>query len=378
MSVSAHIHAAHGRLAIRRTGVVVPREEYLDYMTFRGNRRPLFTEIFGPLLGLKEEWAAQGASADECDCAVFPYRFAEEQVLPIHTGWLGGDDEVILQETEDLLVYRDRMGRRMQMAKRAATLALPCTYPVATMDDWRRIRHHYAFSAERVAEWTPQPGCITSICIPGGFDEPRQLMGEENLALACYEQPELLHDMLQAIGNMAFAACEQATRRMPVDQLSVHEDMAGRSGPLLGPRQVREFILPYYRRIWDLLQERGARLFKQDSDGDMRTVIPAFLEAGINFMYPCEPAANMDIVALRAAYGTRLAFMGGIDKHVLRRSKAEIAAELEYKIPPMVRTGACVLGLDHRIPNGTPLDHYRFYIAKAWEILERETGAGMA
>jgi len=28
--------------------------------------------------------------------------------------------------------------------------------------------------------------------------------------------------------------------------------------------------------------------------------------------------------------------------------------------------------LDHRIPNGTPLDHYRFYIEKAWEIMDRE------
>ena len=28
--------------------------------------------------------------------------------------------------------------------------------------------------------------------------------------------------------------------------------------------------------------------------------------------------------------------------------------------------------LDHRIPNGTPLENYRFYIKKAWEIIERE------
>jgi hypothetical protein len=31
-----------------------------------------------------------------------------------------------------------------------------------------------------------------------------------------------------------------------------------------------------------------------------------------------------------------------------------------------------MLALDHRIPNGTPLENYRFYIAKAWEILDRE------
>jgi len=36
-----------------------------------------------------------------------------------------------------------------------------------------------------------------------------------------------------------------------------------------------------------------------------------------------------------------------------------------------VKSGGYVLGLDHRIPNGTPLDPYRFYIRKVWEILMR-------
>jgi len=68
----------------------------------------------------------------------------------------------------------------------------------------------------------------------------------------------------------------------------------------------------------------------------------------------------MDIVQIREEYGKRLAFYGGIDKHVLRRTQAEIAAELEYKIPPMIASGGCVLALDHRIPNGVPLENYRF------------------
>ena len=79
-------------------------------------------------------------------------------------------------------------------------------------------------------------------------------------------------------------------------------------------------------------------------------------------------------ISLRKKYGTRLAFSGGIDKHIIRRSKEDIVKELEYKIPPIVKTGGCVLALDHRIPNGTPLENYKFYIRKAWEIINRETG----
>ena len=367
----------HAVLAIKKS-MGVRREEFLDYTTFRANKRPLFVEIFGPLVGVKEEWAKQGASQAELDFSAFRYRAHLNGRVPVHTGWMGGEER-ILEETEETMLGIDRMGRHVQLSKKAATLPLPLDYPVKNMADWLNIKHHYAFSEERFgAEWEKkaraycEEGQVVAVSIPGGYDEPRQLLGEENLSYAFYEQPKLIHDILETIGETAYRVLDRISSRVQVDALFVHEDMAGCNGPMAGPRHVREFIKPYYRRIWDLLESRGVRLFQQDSDGDIRSIITAFLESGVNFMEPMEPAAGMDIVKLREQYGTQLAFMGGIDKFVLGRSKKEIVAELEYKIPPMVRTGGCVLGLDHRIPNGTPLENYRFYIGKAWEILDRE------
>ncbi len=355
------------------------REEYLDYMTFQANDRPLFTEIFGPLIGLKDEWAEQGASPEELDHTAYAYRAPMRGGIPVNTGWIGGEPEEVLEETDDFRITRDRMGRTMKLSKGYSTLPLPLDWPVKRMDDWLRIKHHYEFSEERFgANWERtarehlEAGRALMAHIPGGFDQPRQLMGEEELCVAFYTQPELIHDILRTIGDTAFRVLERVSSVITIDELCVHEDLAGKSGPLVGPKQVEEFIKPYYRRIWDMLRDRGARLFSQDSDGDMNPVIRAFIDAGINVMYPMEPAAGMDIVKTREAYGAKLAFWGGIDKHVLRRSREEIEAELEYKIPPMVRTGGCVLGLDHRIPNGTPLENYRFYIRKAWEIMNRE------
>ena len=367
----------HANLAIKRT-MEVRREEYLDLMTFKRNERPLFTEIFGPIIGLKEEWAEQGATCEELDLSAFRYRRPMTGGIPVSTGWVGGKS-VVLEETEDMVLTRDAMGRTMKLIKGVATIPLPLDYPVRTMDDWRRIKHHYEFSEgrfgtdwERVAREHLDAGRVLTVGIPGGFDQPRQLMGEEAVCLAFYEQPELVHDILTTIRDTAVKVLDRVSATVQVDQLSVHEDMAGKSGSLAGPKQINEFIKPYYRRVWDMLRDRGARLFDQDSDGDMNSVIPAFLDAGVNVMHPMEPAANMDIVKTREQYGTQLAFYGGLDKHVVRRSKAEIEAELEGKLPPMVRTGGCMLGLDHRIPNGTPLENYRFYIDKAWEILDRE------
>ena len=371
---------SHADLAIN-IAPSVGREEYLDHMTFGHNLRPLFTELFGPLVGLKEEWEAEGASPEELDFSAFRYRFEDRSHVPVSTGRNGGYPEVTIEEDDEIRTWRDGLGRTMRLAKTYATLPLPLDYPVRNMDDWRKIKPWYEFAESRfrsdwpaVARRGRQEGKVVVVSIPGGFDEPRQLMGEERLCIAYYEQPELIHDILQTIGDTAFRVLDRVSATVPIDLLSVHEDMAGKSGSLAGPTQIREFIAPYYRRIWDMLEDRGARLFEQDSDGDMNSVIDAFLDAGINSMYPMEPAANMDVVKIREKYGTRLAFSGGLDKHVIRRSRADIVRELEYKIPPMVAAGGCVLSLDHRIPGGSSLDNYRFYLARAWQIMEREAG----
>ncbi len=348
-------------------------------MTFARNERPLFTEIFGPLIGLKEEWERQGASEAELNFSAFTYRCEARGYLPVNTGMQGGLPEVVLEDSEEYLVYRDGLGRRMKMPKGRATLALPQDYPVKNFADWQKLKHLYQYSASRLnpgweaaAEQFLAEDKVVCVSMPGGFDEPRQLMGEENLCLAYYEQPELVRDMMETMAETAYQVLDQVSARVQVDLLSVHEDMAGKPGPLVGPKIVRDFIQPYYRHVWDLLRTRGARIFEQDSDGNMNPVIPAFLDAGINCMYPMEPAAGMDIVKVRQQYGTRLAFYGGIDKHVLRQDKSAIDAELEYKVPPMIHSGGCVIAVDHRIPNGTPLDNYRYYIKRVWEIINRE------
>jgi len=371
-------YETHADLAIKRV-INVGRDEYLDYMTFCANRRPLFTELFGPIIGLKKEWAEQGATPEELDMSAFPFRQAGSGSVPVSTGWMGGEPERVLEETGGYIISRDRMGRTMKLCKGKATIPLPLDFPVKTMDDWQRVKHHFEFSEERFGkDWQQKARAIREsdrvVCvgIPGGFDLPRELMGEEVACLAYFEQPELMRDILDTVGKTAYRVLDRVSAAAQIDKLTVHEDMAGRTGPLAGPAQFEEFIIPYYRRIWDLLQSRGARVFDVDSDGDINAIIPSFLKAGVNLLHPMEPAANMDIVKTRERHKTRLAFAGGIDKHVLRKSRKEIVAELEYKIPPMVKTGGCVLGLDHRIPNGTPLENYRFYNEKAWEIMDRE------
>jgi len=195
-------------------------------------------------------------------------------------------------------------------------------------------------------------------------------MGEELGCVAYYEQPELIHDIMATLTDTATRVLRQLVRELTVDQLSVHEDFAGKSGPLIGPTQIRQHLRPYYRACWDIVREAGGRIFQQDTDGNVNAVIDDLLDCGLTCIFPMEPAAGMDIVALRQKYGQRLAMLGGLDKHALRHGHDAIRKELEYKLQPAMRqSGGMVFGLDHRIPNGTPLEAYRYYVQLGREML---------
>lgn len=101
----------------------------------------------------------------------------------------------------------------------------------------------------------------------------------------------------------------------------------------------------------------------------MNPVIDAILACGVTCLYPCEPAAGMDMMELRKKYGARLAFKDGIDKFVLRGDFQAIRAELEYKMSGPLMGGGTVFAIDHRIPNGVPLANYRYYVETGRRLL---------
>lgn len=359
------------------------RERYIAHCNFQFTGKEMFCELFGPLVGLEEEWLRQGAGHKEIAMTAFDWDYVLKAPLSGNCEAITGMAPKILEDTPEYTISIDEMGRRTKLCKQSATIPLPMDYPVKTMEDWLRIKHWYEFREDRIDRESLETqkslrdkGYLTIQWVPGGFDEPRQLMGEEALCIAAYDEPELIEDMLQTIGNTCLQVMERVADIVPIDCLSIHEDMAGKSGPLFGPRQVKEFMQPYYWKLWDCARSHGATIFSQDSDGNMAPIIDAMLDCGVNCMYPCEPAAGMDMVALRKKYGKRLCFKGGIDKFALRKDFAAIRAELEYKMSAPMRGGGTVFAIDHRIPNGVPLENYRYYVKTGRELLGLPPVAG--
>ncbi|MEX0332366.1 MAG: uroporphyrinogen decarboxylase family protein [Puniceicoccaceae bacterium] len=353
------------------------RESYLSHLCFGPSDREMVVELFGLLIGTEELWRQQGASEAEIDLTAFAWDRVPRAQLPFNREPINDLEEVVLREDEKERVVRDIYGRITVLPKQVATISLPQGFPVEEPEDWDRIREWFCEddsrtdpeALKRCAD-ARNGGAVVTACIWGAYDILRQLMGDENACLSLYEEPAMVRNILETVGEMQARCLEQAIEISPVDILFVHEDFAGKSGPLVGPNHIRETFKPYYEQLWSIARSGGARLFDLDSDGYIDPVVDVLLECGINCLHPVEPGAGSDIVALRKQYGDRLTLRGGIDKFALTKGRAAIDEELTYRLDPCLRGGGTMFALDHRIPSRVTVEAYRYYVKRLRQLLD--------
>ena len=186
-------------------------------------------------------------------------------------------------------------------------------------------------------------------------------MGTEPLMYAYADHPEFIH----AVNEMLCALCENAlTTALPhvtLDYVGYHEDMAYRNGSMISPAMFREFMTPYYRRVTRIARAHGIDVHVMDSDGDIRELIPLWLECGIHVVTPVEAAAGMDVVELRRRFGRDLGMMGGFDKRILAGPKAGIRREFD-RLAPVIAEGGYLPGCDHGVPHDVPFANYKYLV----------------
>ncbi len=125
--------------------------------------------------------------------------------------------------------------------------------------------------------------------------------------------------------------------------------MAYNGGPLVGPDLFRKFAFRHYRRVCDWLRGQGIEHIGLDSNGRITSLIPLWLDAGIDHLWPFEVQSGMDVVAVRKQYGNRLGIMGGIDKHVLAKGGEVMRAEVD-RVMRLVEQGGYLPEIDHSVP----------------------------
>ncbi len=276
-------------------------------------------------------------------------------------------EEETLDEDERTVTFRDSYGRIRKALKegtaRGGRMSMDTyiSFPVTDMASWREIKKRYDLSPRRyepnweitrVAGWQARqhplifgPNCTTL----GFYWHARDLMGTEGLSYALFDQPELVHDIMEFHADFLIEAARPVLAKTTVEYVVFNEDLSMKNGPLIGPRQYKTFIYPRLKRVVEFYKSHGCRYVAIDTDGNPEAVVPMFMDAGVDILWPLERASDQDPVRLRKKFGKSLRLWGGVDKRVLAEGPEAIDAHLRT-MRPLIEEGGYVPAVDHTVP----------------------------
>ena len=189
----------------------------------------------------------------------------------------------------------------------------------------------------------------------------RNLLTLEGLSYAVYDHVEMVEDMVETCCGLVEDFLDQVLPHFDFDFASGWEDISSKSGPLAPMWFFQDVIFPRYQRIGDKLHKRGIDLWYTDCDGDVRPLLPLFLEAGINCLFPYEVNSCVHPAELLNEYGNELRIMGGVDKLEMAKGRKEIKSYLE-SLAPLVARGGYIPFCDHRCPPNVKPEYYLYYL----------------
>jgi uroporphyrinogen decarboxylase len=171
----------------------------------------------------------------------------------------------------------------------------------------------------------------------------------------------MVEDMVETCCLLVEHSLDQLLPEFKFDYASGWEDICFNHGPIVGIDFFRDVVTPRYKRISKKLHAHGIDIWYTDCDGDVRPILPYFLEGGINCLFPYEVNSCAHPGELLDQYQGQLRIMGGVDKIELGKGKEAIKAYLE-SLEKYVAKGGFIPFCDHRCPPNVKVEDYLYYL----------------
>ena len=186
-----------------------------------------------------------------------------------------------------------------------------------------------------------------------------QLMGFENFCIYLSDDRQLIQDVINRLAENQLCVLEILLQHECVGAIFMPDDLCYNSGPIVSPKVYKEFIYPWYRKIIDRCHAKNIPIGLH-SDGDLTLLLPDLVDCGFDCIHPFEPPMN-DIVAVKHAWGDRIAVAGNIDlKGALSSGSPEdVVEEVKEKASKLAPNGGWLLGSSNSIPDFVPIENFR-------------------
>ena len=189
----------------------------------------------------------------------------------------------------------------------------------------------------------------------------RDMLTFQGICYAMYDYPDMVEDMVETACVLVEDFLDQVLGEIDFDFATGWEDICFKNGPIISLDLFQKVVMPRYERIGGKIHAHGIDLWYTDCDGDVRPLLPGFIKAGINCLFPYEVNSCAHPVELLNEYGKDLRIMGGVDKMELAKGPDAIKAYLESVVPAVER-GGYIPFCDHRCPPNVKPEDYMYYL----------------
>jgi uroporphyrinogen decarboxylase len=213
--------------------------------------------------------------------------------------------------------------------------------------------------ARSLSEDTDYFVAMRMVASHGPFQTACDLRGTENFLMDLTLRPEfaqaLLDKVTSAIDGLLHLALQAGGKWFDMVELP-GDDYAGNTSTIISPAMFRSFIAPCLARLINTIKEYNPHTCVMlHSDGAITKLLPDIVELGVDVIHPLEPLPATDIPAVKARFGDRVTFLGGIDiSHAMPGSRADVIAEVQRRITQLAPGGGYILAPSNHLQSDVP------------------------
>ena len=184
------------------------------------------------------------------------------------------------------------------------------------------------------------------------------VMGLETLCYALFDQRDLVAAFSDRLVEMYRVSLKRILEFDRVKSVWGSDDMGFKTATLIGPDDLREFVLPGHKLMAQMSHDAG-RHYWLHSCGNLSEIMEDLIEdVRIDAKHSFEDTIET-VTEAKQQYGDRLSFIGGIDVDFMCRStEAEVRQRVRKTLEECQSGGGYCLGSGNSVANYIPVDNY--------------------
>ncbi|MEN3185623.1 MAG: uroporphyrinogen decarboxylase family protein [Atribacterota bacterium] len=201
-------------------------------------------------------------------------------------------------------------------------------------------------------------GCLVNAC--GGIFETvsENLLGFTGFAYLLYDAPELVQMVFQRVGEVILDFYRVLLDFPKVVGVFQGDDLGYKTSTLVSPQIVRQFVLPWHKRLASLCHEQG-KVYFLHSCGMVLPLFEDFItDVGIDAFHSFQEAV-FPVTDFVRRYGNRVGTLGGVDlDYLVRLEERELRKYVSSILNTCFPLGRYALGSGNSIAHYVPFRNY--------------------